>query len=519
MVFGTLTITPRPITLTSYTKEKTYDGLDIYDTRYTITSGSIPTYEEESIEKPFDRIEVLDTYTRFKDVYVVDSVVTGKDNILEYKFYDINTDEDVTSCYDITRIAGTLIINKAPLTIAANDHTIPYGEQKANNGLSYDGFVNGENKSVLGGKLNLISTYDYETNHNVGEYDITTSVLTSTNYDITFIKGTLTVNKAPLTLTVRPKTIVYGEARQNDGFDRTGFVFNEDVLTFNDFLSGEDVAGFSGSPIYSYTYDQSNPLMRGIGEYDITLSGITSLNYDITFIIEVVRQTQSVKANTMPEEPELVDHADPTDGDYQISFTGWDKTPAVATENTTYTALYSRDFVAADYSAVIAAQEAAAEIDRSIYTDDSLAVLDAALGEVVEGLGRTHQGEVDIMAANIDAAIGALEFKPADYTAYNAAVADLQAELQKDDYTPDSIAQVTQELADIDNALEKDLKIIDQATVDDAKAAVEALWDHLVVKADKSVLKDLIDQATALDPEKYVDFSDVATALRNANTV
>ncbi|MBE6817600.1 MAG: hypothetical protein E7517_00370 [Ruminococcaceae bacterium] len=241
--------------------------------------------------------------------------------------------------------------------------------------------------------------------------------------------------------------------------------------------------------------------------------------YDITFIIEGVSQTQSVKANTMPDVPELVDHADPTDGDYQITFTGWDKAPAVATESTTYTALYTRDFVAADYSAVTIAQAAAAEINRDLYTDASLAVLDGALNAVVEGLGRTHQVEVDTMAADIEAAISALEYKPADYSAYNAAVEALQAELQKDDYTPDSIALVTQELADIDNALDKELKIIDQATVDNAKTAVEGLWDHLVVKADKTTLKQLIDEAQALDPDKYTDFSDVTAALATANTV
>ena len=271
----------------------------------------------------------------------------------------------------------------------------------------------------------------------------------------------------------------------------------------------------------TYSFSGWNPTLvacAGDASYEATYSS-EDIYYSITFNIEGVETTQSVKAGTMPEIPELVNHADLTDGDYEITYSGWDATIVPAAGDVTYTALYSRDFIEADYSAVNDAIAAAQAVNRDIYTAETLAVLDEKLADVQTGLGRTKQDEVEAMAAAIQAAISALELKPADYEAYNAAVADLQAELQKDDYTPDSIALVTGELSDIDNALAKDLKIIDQTTVDNAKAAVEALWAHLVVKADKSVLKELIDQAEALDPDKYVDFSDVTTALANANTV
>ena len=84
-------------------------------------------------------------------------------------------------------------IAKAPLTIKAKDHGILYGNAAANNGVEYSGFVNNEDESVLGGTLTY--TYSYDANNDTpGDYEITPSGLTSGNYAITFVPGTLTVN-------------------------------------------------------------------------------------------------------------------------------------------------------------------------------------------------------------------------------------------------------------------------------------------------------------------------------------
>ena len=92
-------------------------------------------------------------------------------------------------------------INKAPLTVKANDHSIGHGDEAGNNGVTYTGFVNGEAASVLDGTL----TYTYKTASDgsgstyttaspVGTYYIIPGGLTSTNYAITFEAGTLTVS-------------------------------------------------------------------------------------------------------------------------------------------------------------------------------------------------------------------------------------------------------------------------------------------------------------------------------------
>ena len=85
-------------------------------------------------------------------------------------------------------------ITKKDLTVTAKDHWILYGNAAANNGVSYDGFVNNETESVLEGELTY--TYSYDANndkHKPGTYQITPSGLTSNNYDITFVSGDLEV--------------------------------------------------------------------------------------------------------------------------------------------------------------------------------------------------------------------------------------------------------------------------------------------------------------------------------------
>lgn len=93
----------------------------------------------------------------------------------------------------------TFDITKAHLTITARDHTIKYGEEPANNGVEYLGFVSGETESVLNGQL--VYDYTYANGDNIGTYEIRPRGLSSDNYDINFIKGQLTVDKADVTYT------------------------------------------------------------------------------------------------------------------------------------------------------------------------------------------------------------------------------------------------------------------------------------------------------------------------------
>lgn len=116
------------------------------------------------------------------------------------------TDADDTDNLYIWNVPVTeFTIDKAPLTIKANDKTIGYGDDPDNAGVTYTGFVGNpaETETVLGGTLSYSYTTSGDDPHpytpydaqygNQGTYVITPSGLTSTNYNITFISGTLTV--------------------------------------------------------------------------------------------------------------------------------------------------------------------------------------------------------------------------------------------------------------------------------------------------------------------------------------
>ena len=90
-------------------------------------------------------------------------------------------------------------INKAELTIKANDNTIVYGDTASDKGVTYSGFLNGEDESVLGGELTY--TFSYTPGMDKGLYIITPEGKTSGNYEIKTVPGTLTVEPREVTLT------------------------------------------------------------------------------------------------------------------------------------------------------------------------------------------------------------------------------------------------------------------------------------------------------------------------------
>lgn len=100
-------------------------------------------------------------------------------------------------------------INKAPLTVKAEDKETDYQQEAPSFTVTYDGFVTGEDASVLTGTLAFAC--DYDIGDDAGSYDITPKGLIADNYDIKFEKGTLTVNKISGSGSVALEDWTYGE--------------------------------------------------------------------------------------------------------------------------------------------------------------------------------------------------------------------------------------------------------------------------------------------------------------------
>ena len=133
----------------------------------------------------------------------------------------------------------------------------------------------------------------------------------------------------------------------------------------------------------------------------------------------------------------------------------------------------------ADYSAVEAAM-AAIPTDLTVYTDESVAALNTAVDGVVRGKAFVSQANVNAMAQAIQDAIAALQYKEADYTKVDEAIAKANA-LKKDDYKDFSAVESAV------NAVVRDKNITEQDEVDAMAKAIEDAIAALQYKdADKT---------------------------------
>ncbi|MBQ3630603.1 MAG: leucine-rich repeat protein [Prevotella sp.] len=90
-------------------------------------------------------------------------------------------------------VNGTLTITKAPLTVGVQSVTIYEGDAIPSFTLTYSGFKNNQNESVLTAKPTAITTAT--SSSPAGTYPITISGGSATNYSFSYVSGTLTILK------------------------------------------------------------------------------------------------------------------------------------------------------------------------------------------------------------------------------------------------------------------------------------------------------------------------------------
>ena len=106
-------------------------------------------------------------------------------------------------------------VGKAALTVKAEDKSITYGDAAPVYTATYTGFVGDDGAEDLTGTLTF--TCAYAAGSPVGTYPIAPKGLTSDNYDIRFVAGTLTVteNAVPTPTAPVSKTLTYNSGLQD----------------------------------------------------------------------------------------------------------------------------------------------------------------------------------------------------------------------------------------------------------------------------------------------------------------
>ena len=130
--------------------------------------------------------------------------------------------------------------------------------------------------------------------------------------------------------------------------------------------------------------------------------------------------------------------------------------------------------IPADYSDVDAAIAAAKAIDSNLYSN--YADVEKAINAVDRNKSKAEQAEVDAMADAITAAVNALTYKNADYTAVDAAIAKANA-LNKDEYKDFTAVEAAV------NAVVRGKNITEQTEVDAMAQAIENAINALVRKS------------------------------------
>lgn len=275
--------------------------------------------------------------------------------------YDIVVGKGTVSNDNVKLEKGTLTITPAQLTVKVGNYTRQEGEDNPAFMLTYEGFKNGENESVLTQKPIAATSATKESEP--GEYSITASGGSATNYTLSYVDGKLTVTKksSDVTLTAKSYTRVYGDANPTFEYTVSGGAISSgqpaitcsatkassvgayDIVISQGTISDSNVQYINGTltitaapliisagsytmrqgdsmPLFTASYNgfkngededvlMSKPQLvceagmdSAPGTYKITISGATAKNYDI----EYVNGTLTILSKEIPDEVRVV---------------------------------------------------------------------------------------------------------------------------------------------------------------------------------------------------------------------
>ena len=245
---ASLTINPKALTITASDTSKTYGDTQTFAGTEFTTSALISGDSVDSV-----------TLT---STGAVSTAAVGNYNIVPSAASGTGL-----SNYNITYANGTLTVNPKALTITASDASKTYGDTQTFAGTEFttSALISGDSVD----SVTLTSTGAVSTAA-VGNYNIVPSAASGTglsNYNITYANGTLTVNKARLTVTADIQTINTGDPDPVFTFSYSGFV------------SGDDGTVIDTPPTCNVPVAHNTP-----GTYDIVCTGGIDNNYNFTYV-------------------------------------------------------------------------------------------------------------------------------------------------------------------------------------------------------------------------------------------
>ena len=259
--------------------------------------------------------------------------------------------------------------------------------------------------------------------------------------------------------------IAGGVSSDNPVFENNYFVKTENVPACFKYQD----AGTEKTLDFMKTEDFFNEITAAGGNYRFNSNGTPLLpapKYTVSFVVTPAELANVViKVNGQ----EVANPVDLETGTYTVEVSAdncevFNLNITITADTATHTQTIAMTYLLADYTKVDAAITKANALNKDNYKDFS--AVEAAVKAVVRDKNITEQSEVDAMAKAIEDAIAALQYKDADYTKVDAAIAKANA-LKKDDYKDFSGVETAVK------AVVRGKNITEQSEVDKMAKAIE----------------------------------------------
>ena len=255
----TYQITKRPVTLTSASAEKVYDGNALTKKEVTASKGE----NEGFVDGEGAEFTVTGKQT----------VVGSSDNTFDYKLKNGTSDNN----YDIKVVNGTLkvtpVTNEVTVTITENSDALTYdGEEHTVEGYKVTDISNKlykEGDFSFNGNAEVKGTNAGTYNMELKPENFKNKSANFSNVKFVIVDGTLKINPKEVTLTSASATKMYdGKPLRKEEVTATGFVGN-DGATYSDFASITD----AGTTENTFKYAPKAGTIAG--NYDIKVENGT----------------------------------------------------------------------------------------------------------------------------------------------------------------------------------------------------------------------------------------------------
>jgi len=202
---------------------------DDFSFTVTIAAAVVPEVTADNKSREYGEENPAFTYTTSASLTGEPSLTTTATKTSPVGEYDIVVERG-TITGDYTAKNGKLTITKAPLTITAKSYTIKQGDALPTFEAEYSGFKNNETKAVLTTQPTITTTATSASEP--GTYDIVVSGASATNYDISYVKGTLTISPVDVEPVTETETTTFSET-VNENTDLSNTVIDNTYFTMN----------------------------------------------------------------------------------------------------------------------------------------------------------------------------------------------------------------------------------------------------------------------------------------------